>query len=66
MPTQQIGATTMYTTETNGRGDLQAAAAHRKAVARMVHAANRRPCPAKCEQFICTHGLDDKGLGSAR
>lgn len=56
----------MYTTETNGRGDLRAAATHRKAVRQMVQAANRRPCPAKCEQFLCTHGLDDKGLESAR
>lgn len=53
----------MYTTTTNGPGDLRAAAHHRAQVARMVHAANRRPCPAGCtEHSLCNHGLDDKGL----
>lgn len=54
---------TVYTTVTNGRGDKRAEAAHRRAVAQMVAAANRAPCPHGCAaNSLCDHGLDDSGL----
>ena len=47
----------MYTTVTNGVGDLKAQARHKQAVHQMYRASMRKPCPARhsgCTCLDCT------------